>query len=334
MKKLIFLKARLLLFVVACGLFLQACNKDRKEVKPLTSNSTSKKLTPSASNVLERSRSIISGCGGIFHDASGQVTIQIFCNDFGPASHPNSNERAVNVGPDYVCVGGGGLADYKVHGAYLTESRPTGDFRGWVVTSKDHIREDRHKLHAYAIGLKLRGVTADQLRQHLKIFPGQESYLEAAPRSEAIITDNSYALIGGGVQIRDDHKGSLLVASYPEGSSWVVKSKDHVISDPARIKAYAIGIKRYIPGFGSLETDIESAEDQSVKYSPKEVTFTLPSDGYVLSSVGAYAEYNGKGRLLYMMRPLSGTQVEVGSKDHIRPDNGRLHAYAVRIKKR
>jgi hypothetical protein len=97
-----------------------------------------------------------------FQDASGLVTVSVF-----EIRASNQQQHfinfGVNVDPDMICIGGGGVAAEAPQGALLTASYPNDDLSGWLVSSKDHEVPNPHFLTAYAIGLKIDGMNRNQL---------------------------------------------------------------------------------------------------------------------------------------------------------------------------
>ncbi|MEW7277560.1 hypothetical protein ABW636_03090 [Aquimarina sp. 2201CG1-2-11] len=262
-----------------------------------------------------------------FSDWSGKVTVKTFFAESGPSSH--NNNAIAHVDPDYVLVGGGAFTNYRGVGALLTESRPSENLTDWIASSKDHLRVDSHTLTVYAIGLKLEGVSADQLRQYIKLSKRTSSG-QSHPNTFATVT-NGYTLIGGGAKVNWSGAGNLLVHSYPSGSSWYVKSKDHLRGNPASITAYAIGIKRDIPNFGRLNIATNSNRAYANNNQVGVSTSFIPN-GWVVTCPGGRTSFNGVGRLLTMIKPTHNS-VTVRSKDHIRPDSGNIWSYAVRVQK-
>ncbi len=283
-------------------------------------------LTQVATNDIQQTLSATLKNSGEYSDWSGKVSVKVFFAESGPASH-NINATA-HVDPDYVLVGGGAFADYRGHGALLTESRPNDNLTDWIASSKDHAVADSHVLTVYAIGLKLKGISADQLRKYIKVSK-RTSSSQGHPNTFATVT-NGYTLIGGGAKVNWRGYGNLLVHSYPNGSSWYVKSKDHSVSSHATITAYAIGIKKNIPGFGKL--DIATSSNRSYANKSVGVATTFIPSGWVVSCAGGRTTFNGSGRMLTMMKP-NHNSVTVRSKDHQHTDSGNIWSYAVRVRK-
>src|SRR5258708_6383243 len=171
----------------------------------------------------------------------------------------NVNHLSIQVADSsYVIVGGGasvwdpnGSYNFTPPGAMLTESRPDFANNAWVGSSKDHLQPYYHTLLVQAVGMKLNGVTANQLRSYMFVASSTSSL--ASHPTAGLALPGGYIMLGGGAFDNWSGVGNLLVASYPISNiAWWTEGKDHLQSSPATITAYVIGIPSYIPGFGSL----------------------------------------------------------------------------------
>ena len=247
----------------------------------------------------------------------------------------------VTLSSEYVLIGGGAdILEQMIPGALLTASYPDNNLSTWHAESKDHIFKFYHHLMGYAIGLKLKGLTRDDLLKHIKIYSKTSGSIQHPNTSVGVGDD--YILIGGGAKVNWDinlnSKGSLLVKSYPDQNMkvWYAEGKDHFLSNPSTITVYAIGIKKVIPNFGSLEISQESSSD-AIQTGFDMVTVMI-GDDWVVSCPGGKAEYaendpDGFGRMLCGIVPSSETVI-VTSKDHMVQDDGETRAYAIKIRKK
>lgn len=137
-----------------------------------------------------------------------------------------------------------------------------------------------------------------------------------------------YKLIGGGAQVNWRGNGNLLVASYPNGNTWTAQSKDHMISDPSSITAWAIGLED--PN-NQWEVKIQSAKVPTNDYVVGNVTVNLPP-GFSRTGGGAMSEIGGEGRLLTSSYPNGVGGWSVTDKDHQKPQSGWLTAYVIGLK--
>lgn len=272
-----------------------------------------------------------------FTDVSGKVSVRIKTCPWTPL--PEQYPTATcQIESDYVLVGGGAEIDGEgVPGALITGSYPDADLTTWTAESKDHEIEFRHRLRAYAIGLKLESVSPNELRQHLRVAT-QLSSSSNHPVAAAVLPPG-YKLIGGGAKAHWETSGLLLTESYPNGSAWVAAAKDHNYAEIGTVESYAIGITdAEIGDFGQVGVSVISAITQSeTGYGGASVA--VPS-GWALTSVGGIADYDANGRLLSDLVPFvdpnSPTQpgAWVTSKDHTVPDSGYTFGYSVAIRHR
>jgi len=103
--------------------------------------------------------------GQDFTDWSGQVHVRVY---LGPWVYGQHNVTTVSVDTDYVLVGGGAeIYGAGNPGALLTASNPDLNLTTWHASSKDHVNPYPHSLRAYAIGLRLDGVSSTDLRNYM-----------------------------------------------------------------------------------------------------------------------------------------------------------------------
>lgn len=266
-------------------------------------------------------------------DPSGKIFVKTYWEETNYLS--SHNTITVTVGSEYVIIGGGASIDNSYGGpALLTESRPDFANNSWVGSSKDHLVSGPHRLKVWAIGLRVAGLTAAQLRSYMQVFTNTSSVV-AHPEATVSIPAN-YKLLGGGGRINWTGQGNLLVFSYPVGNSWLVKGKDHGVSSPASATAYAIGIQNsYIPGLdGYIETLI--LQNQSTTGTGTRSTninaSSYQSSGWMTSCPGARSVYSGSGRLLTV---ISGGYWNsyAYSKDHEWSSSGSVYSYLILFKR-
>ena len=191
-----------------------------------------------------------------FHDASGKVTVSVFSRQ---SSWPRQifTDFGVTVDRDMVCVGGGAIGDDNP-GGLLTASYPNEDLSGWLVSSKDHINVDRYRLTAFAIGLKIDGMTRPQLMDSINVQFADSATGEHPEAAVSVL--NEYVLISGGFRVNYQAVGNLGTASFPDGAiTWKARSKDHIDASSAIIRVYAIGLSQHLP-VGSVTVQIEQQE--------------------------------------------------------------------------
>ncbi|MGA4843906.1 hypothetical protein [Streptomyces sp. G45] len=266
-----------------------------------------------------------------FTDASGLVNVAVFSyRGSPPQSHWNDQTIRVADG-DMVAIGGGAIGAEHPQGALLTASYPNDDLSGWTVSTKDHVHAQPHELTAYVIGLKIAGLSRAQLLQHIHVARA-DSGTAPHPEAEAgIPSSTEYALVGGGFRVNWHGDGNLGTATFPStGSSWKSRSKDHLVSDPASIRSFAISLRRNLPVGRVLNTIARSDSGQVAHPS---AVATLPP-GYALTGGGAEVRYRGDGVLLWRLEPSvsASPSFSASAKDHGVSDTATLTAYALGIR--
>lgn len=279
-----------------------------------------------------------SGCAGLetseaeqaldtdYTDASGTLTVRIKQCEWSPKlGHPTAS---CTVDSDFVLVGGGAEVEGSASpGALLWQSAPDLKITTttWLAASKDHVIAYPHRVRAYAIGLKIAGVLATTLQQAVTIVPVRSS--PAHHPSATASVPAGYALVGGGATANWSGQGLLLTSSYPSGSSWIADAKDHVGQEIGTVTSYAIGISlSMIAGFGAVSNQYGYSVQTGYGFP-----VVAGPGGRVVTSVGGLAQYNGQGRLLTALVPISGTSGMSVSKDHVSADSGFTTAYVISL---
>jgi vibriolysin len=270
-------------------------------------------------------------CGGAVElfrqtDTSGKLTIAVFERYSTTSAGINTN-FAVSVPGDFVVVGGGGEGKEGPSGNLLTASYPDSGLTSWLVSTKDHLESDPVQVRAWAIGLKVAGLTPAQLRGYLTVSSATSASV-AHPDVTATLPAG-FVLVGGGIKVNWSGNGNLATASAPSGASaWRVRSKDHKESSPATAQAYAIGISSSIPGVGTIGNVINGGTS-AVAAHP---SFTAGlSTGYALSGCGAFVNWSGAGNLLWRIKPVN-SGCAVASKDHIDSSPASISGYAIGLR--
>ncbi len=263
-------------------------------------------------------------------DASGKITVAVFERSAGN-EQAHFTDFAIDVPEGFVAIGGGIRATNLGSGNLITASYPNDQLTAWIVSSKDHLYPNPVRIVGYAIGLKIEGLTQQQLMKYISVGVQSSSWVSHPDTSSGV--PEGYQLIGGGVRVDWSGAGNLVTASYPENNfSWRVKTKDHVTSSPATAFAYAIGIKKALPGIGRVSVDITSTSSGSAGHPASAVTVT---PGYALTSCGANVHWQGAGNLLWKIKPLTEGSFhgcEVASKDHKIVSPATITSYAVGIR--
>jgi vibriolysin len=149
----------------------------------------------------------------------------------------------------------------------------------------------------------------------------------AAHPSVQVTVPAGYKIIGGGAFDHWTGAGSLLTASCPLNvNTWYAAGKDHEVSAPATISAYAIAL--HDP---NNVWDVTIKQETSSPAAHPQAVAVLP-DGFVLTGGGAFVHWNGAGNLLTASFPNSDKSWEVRSKDHDISDPAQITSYAIGIR--
>jgi hypothetical protein len=260
-------------------------------------------------------------------DASGLITTAVFRHR---ADHDQQHftDLRAKVDSDMVAIGGGATAVDSPHGALLTASYPADDGSAWLASSKDHNVPQPHRLTAFAIGMKIDGVSRERLAGELLTVVRTRSRHAAHPFVSARVPEG-HTLIGGGFRVNwqdprgGNAEGNLATASFPRaGGAWTVRSKDHRISSPCTIDAFAVCLKRSFVIDGAeytVDAWTNFAESEGDPVPHPFAALPLPASGHVLTGIGAEALPTEPGSLLWQLEPTTdGTTpgVRSGAKDH------------------
>ena len=265
-------------------------------------------------------------------DASGKITVSVFTRSSGSYAN-NFRDHGVEVGDEYVAVGGGVLASNDGSGALITASYPNDNLSAWLVSTKDHVDAHAHQIVGYAIGLKIEGLSRKELLNHIDVNTGTSSRMAYPEASQSV--NPGFRLIGGGMNVKWRGAGNLAIASFPENdSTWKARGKEHISPSPASVKVYAIGLRESIPDIGKIDISIVKSVRSHVAAHPS--AGVNVADGYALTGGGAKTlPKNRAGSLLWKMVPYTtGSQhgFEVSSKDHKDSCPASIIAYAIGIK--
>ena len=189
-------------------------------------------------------------------------------------------------------------------------------------------------MKVYAIGLRIEGMSRDELIQHIHIGRDESGLAQHPEASETM--PGGYLLVSGGFHVNwvdfNPRGGNLATASFPENSlAWKARSKDHSVVSRANLTVYAIGIKETLP-VGRVERSIQTKDSGHAQH-PRATADVLP--GFVLTGGGAEVHWTGSGNLLWQLRPTAETTNQdftAGSKDHRRVSFATLTTYSIGIK--
>lgn len=246
------------------------------------------------------------------------ITVQLFAATGALAQHPRAQ---VTVPAGYKIIGGGALSNWSGAGNLLAASYPATPTQ-WVAAAKDHEVISPASLTAFALAIHDPANEWDVVIQKATASP--------APHPQVTATlPAGYVLTGGGGQLQYKGAGSFLTASYPvNNSAWEARGKDHGISDPSAIVAYAIGI-RHRTGAIKVSGTIVSYSGGELSSHP--ISTAALQLEWTLSGGGALTSYHGPGNLLTASFPL-GLSWAAAAKDHVYPSGATMTAYAIGIR--
>lgn len=97
------------------------------------------------------------------------------------------------------------------------------DWKGWTVATRDHEVADPCKLVGFALGMKVDGLSREELISNLKIFTELNANPTSHPELSCYVEDG-FLLLGGGFEVLDqDGGGNIATAYFPNSTySWMV----------------------------------------------------------------------------------------------------------------
>jgi hypothetical protein len=228
-----------------------------------------------------------------------------------------------------VAVGGGGIGAEVPQGALLTASRPNGDLSGWLVSSKDHLVPNPHRLTTFVIGLSVDGVSRQDLKAAITVTRAS-SPVQAHPEVTVGLPARQ-VLLGGGFRANfGAGAGSLATASFPRGGGWVARSKDHKVSDPVVLDGFLLSLPSDFAGL-QLRSIAIPGETGGAQH-PAVTTPPLPP-GFVPTGGGGEVHLQEPGCLLWKLQPpiSAAPTFTAAAKDHVLAVQNSLTAWIVGI---
>jgi hypothetical protein len=224
--------------------------------------------------------------------ATGKLDVSIFqATSTVPTHHPTVS---VTVPPNYKILGGGAQVFYTGVGSLLTASYPSrgpnGEYTIWNAAAKDPAA------HPMAVATLPAG----------------------------------YTMTGGGAFVNyGTGSGNLLTASFPSNDiAWEARSKDHILSDPAPITAYVLGLRSKI-GIQLIFNLIESATTIPSAHPSEAI-----EPGGVVGSLtcgGAIDYWTGAGNMLTCSYPTADGGWFAAGKDHIDSSPAAFTTYGISL---
>ena len=243
-------------------------------------------------------------------------------------------------------------------GNFFTKSCPSqdengnADWKGWRISSRDHENPDPCQLLGFAIGMKVAGLTREELISTLKLSSA-DSVSIAHPEGTSSVEDG-FLLLGGGFDVLDQTVGNMATATFPISTfSWMARSEDEKFASPSRIRVFAIGIRAKLlrprptgPSIGNVITTYASSESM---YALSTTATLRPLSGFALCAGGAVVHsatpgpdnndwapmflWNLMPMIIAQPPPTPPEQLFTGSAiQHFWPAEGTLTAYAMGVK--
>jgi hypothetical protein len=314
---------------------LQGCALDTAEADSEISGQISSALTPPCDTTWYNS------CTAEDDDWSGTVHTAIFVCKLQNSTLSRGSHTAAAACPvpdDYALVGGGAMIDGYVHpGALLTASYPL-DKEYWYAASSDLQVQQAHTLRAYAVGLRISGLSGSQLRSI--VTHSDLTTPSTQPTSGYAFIPGGHVLVGGGVVAPG---GQFITNSFPISAAWVASFTNSVYSKPGGGTIRAISLPNCLPQLGQCtnpptgiqfrlasQTVANTFGNTGTGYQT--AAFGLPDPNAVMTAVGGSTTSGNPGRFLTRLIPAPGGGVAV-NKDHSFVDAGGVTAHGVSLKR-
>ncbi len=236
--------------------------------------------------------------------------------------HPSTS---ISVPAGFRVIGGGANVNWAGEGNLLTGVYPSST-TSFMASSKDHILASPASIDAYVIAARMKD--GSPISDDDYILVQKDSSPGAYPEAAATVP-TGFQLVGGGARVNWTEPGNMLTASFPQGNSWIARSKDHARSSVATLSVFAIGLKQSFLDANGLRIQQRSQRSDGYQQHP---TATCALDfGFRLLSGGAEAQWSGAGQLLTATYPVDVHQWRASSKDHWIVDYGSVTAYCIGI---
>jgi hypothetical protein len=163
--------------------------------------------------------------------------------------------------------------------------------------SRDHISYFPCPLDGFAIGMKIDGLTRNQLIANLR-HTSSISPSEASHPDHICLVEPGFLLLIAGFEVLDEMEGggNIGTGSISDSSiSWRARSKDEYIISPSRIRIFATKISPNIRNavgqvIGNVATTFASSEVLNPTSNPASIVKPLP--GIALCRGGGDAHYD------------------------------------------
>lgn len=264
-------------------------------------------------------------------DASGKLQLMVFERTAGSPTSQFTN-FAVEVPSDFVVIGGGvrGASSPQAH--LLTASYPNSARSAWVVSTREVQQTAPTAITAWALALKVNGMTRAQLLSNMT-YRSTTSIATSAPSASSQMPAG-YVMLGGGFQMVNTSAANVTWASYPNSSTaWAVAAKEHGVSSSSAIRSHVIGLRTNLP-VGYVTTSLVTV-NSTVAHAVPSASVSVPA-GYVLTGCGARLNWEGGyGNLLWHIEPKMASSVgscDVKGTEHLYSSPATIGAHAIGIR--
>lgn len=315
---------------------------------------------------------------GFTTDASGLVTTGVW--KLVSPTVAAFNRVTLQVPADFVAVGGGAQGAETPNGALVAESYQSdtlnssgaGDWRRWTARTTELAVPQAHQTTVYAIGLRVAGLAARDLKPLLSVV-NQDSHPTAAAHpvnqvSFASATQARFVFLSGGVAAQaapsnsSNALGQFVTATAPIltlGSpswcsrydrcaltfvnGWRVESKDHAISHPGTVNTALLALPPTILVAGTAYRVIGGQVSATSGNAAHPAVQASGLRGqYALTGIGAAVDWKrfdaagnqvAPGNLIWKLQPRPDLGgAAVASKDHLVSSPARITAHAMGIR--
>jgi hypothetical protein len=238
------------------------------------------------------------------------------------------------VDRSFALVGGGGdIGSQGSPGAMIYATYAALQGKTWFVESKDQVQTFAHSLRAYAIGLRLDGLSRSSLETQIRVDRSEPIGPLAHPSASITVTADRL-VVGGGARAFFGGAGQLVTENYPISNGWRASSKDHQVSDPGFVQAYVLSLPKCPTGMSSpfcLKTKVLLG--QSTTGTGYREAILVNPENSLMTGIGSRP--GGSNRLLHDIYPRVTSdgfdQAIVRYKDHLTAASGTAEVHLITL---
>jgi hypothetical protein len=216
-------------------------------------------------------------------------------------------------------------------GHFIVSSYPNDQLTEWIAESKEHGHQSRRMLVVFALGMKVEGLTKEQLKSYIKLTKTTSAMASTAPLSSVTLPSTNDVLLSGGAQLNTTASGIFLNGSYPEGNRWIAKGKNLLSTTSSRITSYMISIHKHIPINGVVKQINSSVSQSSISTDPNSwgMNSRIVNHGVLNTGVGAKSESRSSVRYLKQLDLRFGSVADADYNPH---QGGTLTYYKIGVR--